>query len=178
MTDIPADALHETWDSIHDKTMQLARQIETHCEQTGERFDVILVVPRGSYYPVNIVARELGFGATDLLHACISTYVPNGTTRQVEFKLGQMPTREQLVGKNILIIEEVCDTGHTLQYLHQFLQEQGAGLVRVGVLHYKPLRSETQYVPDWHVAETDKWIVYPWEPHEANGVHSRVRRGH
>lgn len=173
---IPATAVRETWESIYDKSLELAQRIEKHSRETGEQFDIILVVPRGSYYPVNIVSRELGFSSTDLLHACISTYVSNGIDRHTEFKLGQMPTREDIAGKHILIIEEVCDTGHTLQYLHNFLQEQGAELIRVGVLHYKPGKSQTGYKPDWYIAETDEWIVYPWEPHEAQGEFSQVRR--
>jgi hypoxanthine phosphoribosyltransferase len=177
MTDIPADALWETWESIYDKTMQLADRIEKHCQASGEQFDAILVVPRGSYYPVNIVARELGFGATDLLHACLTSYVSNGIERNKDgFKFGQMPTKEQVSGKDILIIEEVCDKGFTLNYLTEWLKEQGAGLVRTGVLHYKPGQSETGFKPDWYIGETDEWIVYPWEPHEAKGMNSQVRR--
>lgn len=175
MTEIPADALHETWESVYQKSVQLAKLIKRHCQQTGERFDAMVVVPRGSYYPVNIVSRELGFTATELLHACIESYKSGSTTRQAEFKIGQMPTRGQVAGKNLLIIEEVCDTGHTLKFLEERFKRQGATGLRVGVLHYKPGQSQTNFVPDWFVSKTDQWIVYPWELHEANGQHVSVK---
>jgi hypoxanthine phosphoribosyltransferase len=175
MTDIPADALRETWDSVYKMSVELARLIEEHCRNTGERFDAVVVVPRGSYYPANIVARELGFEATDLLSAAVKSYRPNSTER-LEFKLGQMPLDDEIRGKNLLIIEEVCDRGHTLQFLDDRFKKQGAALVRTGVLHYKPGQSETGFKPDWAVKETDKWIVYPWEIHDKTGGTSIIKR--
>lgn len=177
MSDIPADALRETWESVYEKSVKLAQLIEAHCRETSERFDVMVVVPRGGYYPANIVSRELGFGATDLLHACIGSYVGQGTTdRTGEFKLGQMPAPESVRDKNVLVIEEVCDTGQTLAYLDTYLKDAGASLVRTGALHYKPGQSQTGFQPDWAVEETERWIVYPWEQHELNGKQSAARR--
>ena len=163
MTDIPADALVETWESIHKMSLDLAAKIEKHIHSTGEKFDAMIVVPRGSYYPANIVSRRLGFSANGLLHACLESYEQQGTKRLTDFKLGQMPTKAELAGKKLLIIEEVCDTGRTLSFLVKRFKSQGAVLIRSGALHYKPGLSQTGFVPDWFVIETDKWIVYPWE---------------
>lgn len=177
MTNIPANAMKETWDSVYEKSVMLAERIAAHCAETGERFDAILVVPRGSYYPVNIVARELGFGATDLLHACVSSYMADSTARTPSFSIGQMPSAAEIRGKHLLIIEEVCDTGHTLDFLTKRFKEQGAALIRTGVLHYKPSKSETEFVPDWFVTQADdSWIVYPWEEHEQRGKQADVKR--
>ena len=176
MKAIPADARHETWDSVHDLSLELATRIETDCRQRQETFDAMVVVPRGSYYPANIVARELGFESIDMLHACVGSYSIGDSQRQPTFQLGQMPPPEMVRDKNLLIIEEVCDSGQTLRFLVDWLQKAGAKLIRVGVLHYKPNCNQTDFVPDWYVAETDKWIVYPWETHETAGRQSRVRR--
>ena len=170
----PADALWETWDNVHEQSLKLASMITESTAQNGEQYDAMLVIPRGSYYPANILSRELNFTAVNLIHACVSSYA--GANRSTEFRYGQMPTPEDVAGKDILIIEEVCDTGHTLKHVTELLKVAGAGLVRTGVLHYKPSKSETDFVPDWWVNETDKWIVYPWEQHEINGQNSTVRR--
>lgn len=175
--DVPADAIRETWENMYDMSVELAGIIEQHCRYTGERFDAMLVVPRGGYYPANIVSRELGFSAPHLLHACVGSYQAASRQRAGGFALGQMPTREQLAGKNILIVEEVCDTGQTLDFLYKFLKENGAQLVRTGVLYHKPGQSQTGFQPDWAVKSTEDWIVYPWEdPHEDIGQHSVVRK--
>ncbi|HWB39012.1 MAG TPA: phosphoribosyltransferase family protein [Candidatus Saccharimonadales bacterium] len=165
MSDIPADARRETWDSVYEESVKLAHLIAKACEQSGEAFDSMIVIARGSYFPVNIISRELGFLATDMLHVSMTSYV-SGTTKQEEFKLGQMPAKSQIRGRNLLIIDEVCDTGRTFEYLTNWLKEQGAALVRTGVIHYKENQSTTGFVPDYFVVKTDEWIVYPWEVHD------------
>jgi uncharacterized protein len=174
--DVPADALKETWESVYEKSVKLAGLIEEHCRRTGESFEYMLVVPRGAYYPANIVARELGFDSVHLLHASIGSYKDASSERKADFELGQMPESEQVKGRDILIIEEVCDTGQTLEYLYKYLKENGAGRLRTGVLHYKPKQSLTGFKPDWSVETTEKWIVYPWEVHEEAGLNSVVRK--
>ncbi len=172
---IPPDADIETWESIYKKTLELAAKILDHCEETGEVFDNLIAIPRGSYYPINIVARELGCSGVDILHASIASYKIGAGGRGEGFIIGQMPTKKQLNGKNLLIIEEVCDTGHTLAYLNDRFKKAGAKLVRTGVLHYKPERSQTGFVPNWWVRQTDNWVVYPWEINEFNGRQADVK---
>lgn len=150
--------------------------VEQHCLDTGERFDALVVVPRGGYHVGNILSREFGFTATHLIHACLSSYDVGETQRRKGFEYGQMPTPEEVEGKDLLIIEEVVDTGNTLLHLRDLLKLAGAGIVRSAALHHKPGRSETGVVPDFFVEETDKWIVYPWEPNEQRGKLSIVRK--
>lgn len=171
----PSDALHETWDSVYALSLKLADQIAGDCVKQSIQFDALVVVPRGSYYPVNIIAREFGFESTQLIHACISSYSKPGA-QKAKFELGQMPTTEEVKDKDLLIIEEVCETGQTLRFLVDHLIQIGAKSVRVGTLHYKPSRSQTGYVPDWYATKTDRWIVYPWEEREEQGLNSPVRR--
>lgn len=167
MSVIPDDALHETWDSIYRKSVRLAELIKADCQKTSQDFDAMVVVPRGAYYPANIASRELGFGAVDLLHASIGSYKAGSTRRSQKFAVGQMPASRQVRGKKLLVIEEVCDQGYTLQYLVDYLMHLGAKSVQTGVLHYKPKHTKTGFIPDWYVSKTDKWIVYPWEVHDS-----------
>ena len=125
MSNIPDDAVRETWDSSFEKTVKLAEIIREKSAEAGEDFDAIVVIPRGSYYPVNIIGRELGFKSVDYLHACIGSY-EDGEVQAGEFKLGQMPTDDEVRGKSLLIIDEVCDKGRTLDFLTKRLNEQGA----------------------------------------------------
>lgn len=173
---IPDDAYRLGWDDVLKQSVALADMIETSCKSSSEQFDIMVVIPRGSYYPANIVSRRLGFSGTDLVHACIGSYEASARQRSDKFRLGQMPPKEMVKHKDVLVIEEVCDTGQTLKFLTDWLREAGAGTVRTGVLHYKPSKSETGFVPDWYVGQTDKWIVYPWEGYEALGRNSPVHR--
>lgn len=162
MTNIPLDATHLSWQEAYDLTCQLSQKIR----ESGEEFDTILVIPRGSYYPVNIIARDFGFTAERLIHACITSYQMGTAKRNTGFKTGQMPSKKDVEGKRILIIDEMCDTGETLKFISDWLGKNGAKSVKTGVLHLKPSASTTDFKPDWYVNKTDKWIVYPWEAHE------------
>lgn len=156
---IPNEKVHESWEDVYQKSVALAKMIK----DSGEHFDVMVVVPRGGFYPANIVSRELGFGAVDIVQASIGSYNAN---QQGEFKIGQMPAAEQVRNKSLLIIDEVCDTGKTLNYLVEYLKDVGAQQCKTGVLHYKPGQSQVNFVPDWSVETTNAWIVYPWEEHD------------
>jgi hypothetical protein len=155
---IPADALHETWETMERKSLHLAELIR----ESGQTFDALVTLPRGGYFPALVVARMLGFGAPDMLQACIGSY-EDDKDRRGAFQRGQMPRPEDIRGKHLLVIDDVCDTGHTLEYVCEFLQKAGAASVKSGTIHYKPGRSQTPFKPDWFVEQTEKWIVYPWE---------------
>jgi len=165
-----------SWTDIETGSLRLAKMIQDHCRTTGESFDKMLVIPRGGYYPASIIARVLGFEASDLLHACITSYAAGQTERGKTFSYGQMPKKADIAGRHLLVIEEMCDTGHTLAELMRWLKKAGAKQVRTGVLHYKPNRSQTDFRPDWWAEETDKWVVYPGEQYEINSADSSVRR--
>lgn len=165
-----------TWADVEAASLRLADMIQDHCQKTGECFDKMLIVPRGGYFPAAIVARVLGFEASDMQHACITSYTAGKTKRDKKFSYGQMPANQDIAGKHVLVVEEMCDTGHTLAELTRWLKEAGASAVRTGVLHYKPRRSQTNFRPDWWVMETDKWVVYPSEQYEISSTESTVRR--
>ncbi len=60
----------------------------------------------------------------------------------------------QAVGKNTLVVDDICDTGVTL--------EKGPG-VYTAVLHYKPHTSCFQPTMWSEIHEENEWLIYPWE---------------
>lgn len=58
------------------------------------------------------------------------------------------------VGKNTLVVDDICDSGVTL--------EKGPG-VYTAVLHYKPHTSCFQPNLWAELHERDEWVIYPWE---------------
>ena len=57
--------------------------------------------------------------------------------------------RQDLSEKDILIIEDIIDSGRTLSYLISYLQMGGARSVRAATLLDKPSRREVDYTPDY-----------------------------
>lgn len=165
----------ETWESVLQMSIDLAEMIESAAQaDPAIRFDKLLVIPRGGYYPANIVGRLLNFASTDIIHASVASYATGATTSE-QFKVRQLPNERDVKDQRILIIEEVCDSGATLDYVTKYLIKHNAGMVKSAVLHYKPGKSTTGYVPDWFIVKTDEWVVYPWEEYEERGKSSIVR---
>jgi hypothetical protein len=67
--------------------------------------------------------------------------------------VGELPEK-------VLIVDDVADTGETLEFVLKHVRQKGAKEVRVATIAYKP---HSRVKPDYHVFETDKWIVFPWE---------------
>lgn len=61
---------------------------------------------------------------------------------------------------DILVIEDIIDSGNTLSYLTKYLAEKGAKSVRTCTLLDKPMRREVSFQPDYVGAEIpDEFVV-------------------
>ncbi len=68
--------------------------------------------------------------------------------------------RKDLSEKDILIIEDIIDSGRTLSYLASYLELNGARSVRSVALLDKPSRREVDYVPDYIGMEIpDEFVI-------------------
>ncbi|MCL5019018.1 MAG: hypothetical protein M1426_00870 [Patescibacteria group bacterium] len=66
-------------------------------------------------------------------------------------------------GKNILLFDEVVDSGETLQFAQKYLEMCGAKKVSTAALCIK---SWAKIKPDFFITETDAWIIFPHEIRE------------
>ena len=81
--------------------------------------------------------------------------------------------KEQLeVSENILIIDDVFDTGHTMMNLCNYLVGIGiySNRFKTASVYYKPIKNETTIIPDFYIQEREEWIVFP---HEFVGLSER-----
>ena len=62
--------------------------------------------------------------------------------------------------KNVLIIEDIIDTGNTLYYLKQVLSERTPKSLKIGTLLDKKSRREKNIIPDYCGFEIeDKFVI-------------------
>lgn len=69
-------------------------------------------------------------------------------------------------GSKVLVIDDIFDTGNTARALFDRLAPYHAD-VRLATVYWKPGGNQTSLKPDFHVRETDDWIVFP---HELDGL--------
>ncbi len=75
----------------------------------------------------------------------------------------QFPEETQLAGKSVLVVDDVWGSGRTITAVKNRVQAAG-GRASTCVLHFNPYRNLFGSVrPDYYAAETDAYILYPWE---------------
>ena len=65
-----------------------------------------------------------------------------------------------LKNKRLLVIDDVADTGGSLEFIVNLLKKRGIKNFKVATLHHKIW---SKFKPDFFVKKSDKWIIYPWE---------------
>jgi hypoxanthine phosphoribosyltransferase len=144
-----------TWNKICDMLLSQAEKIR----QSSFKPDVIVGVTRGGWVPARVLSDLLG--------------VPDFVTVRVEFYLGVTETRNEPVliqgvsaavtGKKVLIVDDVADTGKSLQLAREHVLQQGATEVKIATVYRKPW---SVIKPDYYETETSCWVVFPWETKE------------
>jgi len=141
-----------TWDQIYNMLLDLVEKIK----KNGFKPDIIVGVSRGGWPPARVVS--------DLMDN------PNLANVRAEFYLGVAETKEKAVltqpvsvsvaNKKVLVVDEVADTGKSLELVKEHLIKQKAAEVKIATVYYKPW---SIIKPDYYEKETSRWIVFPWE---------------
>lgn len=68
--------------------------------------------------------------------------------------------RSDLSRRDVIIIEDIIDSGRTLSYLTEYLKINGAHSVKTCTLLDKPTRREVEFIPDYRGREIpDEFVV-------------------
>ncbi|MCD6323859.1 MAG: phosphoribosyltransferase [Desulfurococcales archaeon] len=146
--------LTPSWDDIHLYSAKLALKV-----LEDYRPDIIIGVLRGGYIVARIVADIMG--VKDLGVVEVKFYKGVGET--AEKPVITQPLVADVKDKNVLIVDDVVDSGRTLQIVTEQTRLRGAKNLKSASIYYKP-RSIAR--PDYFIVETSKWILFPWEAAE------------
>jgi len=129
----------------------IAARIEELCVAIREEFrdtDKLVVVGllRGSFVFIADLVRELDLPVeVDFLEA--SSYGDSmESSREVRIL---KDLRGQIEGRDVLVVEDIVDTGHTLKHVVGLLSSRNPGRLRTIALLDKPSRRETDVAADW-----------------------------
>jgi len=74
------------------------------------------------------------------------------------------PISAVIAGKNVLVVDDVSDTGESLKVGVEHVKEKGAATVKTVTIYLKP---HSIFKPDFFFSSTSDWIIFPWERLEA-----------
>ena len=141
-----------TWDNLDELVGTLA-------DKVGSDYDVVLAITRGALVPAGMLAYRLGL--RNILVAAVAYYDDTGQPAE-QPTFFQFPADPLLHGNSVLVVDEVWDTGTTIEAVVERVRMAG-GRPTTAVLHYKPGRSKVASTPDHFVVATDAWVVYPFK---------------
>ncbi|MGR9086479.1 MAG: phosphoribosyltransferase [Gammaproteobacteria bacterium] len=145
------------WGEVYELCRKLVRQLR----EAEVRFDIIVAIARGGYIPGRIVSDMLG--VHDLAGFKVEHY--QGIHKEKE-ALVKYPLNADIDGKNVLLLDDVCDSGDTFVVALEHIRRRGAANeMRTAALHYKTV---SRYIPDFYVETVQewRWIIYPWAVNE------------
>src|SRR2546428_11891971 len=119
-----------SWDDVYDMMIEHARQIKS----AGCSPEVIVGVFRGGWPPARVMSDLLE--NPNLANMKVEFYKNIGVTAQRP-KITQ-PVTSEVVGKRVLVVDDVADSGQSLRVAYGHLRQKGAQEIRVCTLYLKP----------------------------------------
>lgn len=141
-----------TWDGFGDASRDIARDVLAD----GFVPEVVVAIARGGLLPAGAISYGLGVKNCGAIN--VEFYTGIGTVLEAPLVIPPELDMTYLNGKRVLLVDDVADSGRTLDLAVRLLTERGAD-VRSAVIYTKPT---TIIQPDYSWKDTDLWIDFPW----------------
>ncbi len=146
---------HDVWDQDVEQILISERELDEIVSRIAAQIDedykdknlLLLCILKGSLVFMGDLMKKLSIPC-EIDCMKVSSYGAGSVTSgRINILLDLH--RQDLSEKDILIIEDIIDSGRTLSYLVSYLSINGARSVRTVALLDKPSRREVEYTPDY-----------------------------
>jgi hypothetical protein len=156
MSDLPDEfnCTVTNWEYIYG----LCRDVSDDVKASEFEPDVIVALARGGWFAGRCICDFLGLD--DLTSLKMEHYV--GTAQKAGEPEVRYPMPEGSVeGKDVLIIDDIADTGGSIKRADEYVNDRNPGEVRTATLQ---LLGTSEFEPDYVGERLEEWawIVYPW----------------
>ena len=141
-----------SWTAIEDSIMELARNILP----LKEKLNAIICVWRGGAYPSRLLSDFLGIKTVYNIRVKYYDVI----RKEREFPTILQAIQADLIGENVLVCDDVSDSGNSLTAVVEYLNQKQCNSITTATIYIKPW---TNFIPDFYIKKTEKWIVFPWE---------------
>lgn len=142
-----------SWSEVQRLCLRLAKLVR----ESDYRPDIVVAIGRGGYVPARLLCDYLDIMA--LTSIKIEHYL-SGSSKQEQAVI-RYPLCIDIENQCVLLVDDVNDSGDTLdvalQHLHSFQPRE----VRTAVMHHKAC---THFTVDYQAKRITKWrwLIYPW----------------
>ena len=117
--------------------------------------DIVLAIARGGLYPGTLISHIL---QKELYPIRITRRVNDLIKYKTPVWLIKPP--KIIKDKKILIVDEVCDSGETLEIVTKSAKDLGASEIKTAVLYS---HTKGKNIPDYIGVVTDELVINPWD---------------
>ena len=128
-----------TKEKIKKRIKSIAQEITN--DYQGESLTLVCIL-KGSIYFFADLSRQIDLDV-NLEFMKISSYQGENSTGKIDLKLD---LDKPITGKNVIVVEDIIDTGKTLAYLLEYLKKQNPKSLKLCTLLDKPKRREVKNV--------------------------------
>ncbi len=139
------------------EVQRLCQHLAVMIRESGYHPDIIVAIGRGGYIPARLLCDHLDMMA--LTGIKIEHYLA-GTSRQKQAII-RYPLCTDIRDQQVLVVDDVNDSGDTIELAIQHLQTFQPREIRTAVMHHKAI---SNVGVDYFAKKIIKWrwLIYPW----------------
>ena len=145
--------------SIYIPQEKIENAIQTVADQLNkdmvDKKPLFLVVLNGAFMFASELFKRLTIPC-EITFVKLSSYSGTATTNVVRELIG---LDHSLEGRNVVIVEDIVDTGHTMKYTIEKLRNLNAADVRIATLFFKPNSFQYDYPIDYKAMDIDNEFI-------------------
>ena len=142
-----------TREEIANKVKELGKQISK--DYTGKEL-VAIGLLRGSFVFLADLVREID-------NPIVVDFITTSSYEHSEISTGTVnilsDLRENIEGKDVLIVDDIMDSGNTLKNIREYILTKNPNSVKTCVMLDKPCRREVDIFPDYFGFEIEDWFI-------------------
>ena len=141
-------------EKLEKRVQEIAKQIEE--EYKGKELTLICILKGSIFFTVDLAKKINGDIKLEFIR--VSSY-NEGTESSGEIKM-KLDLKDSIQGKDVIVIEDIIDTGRTLSYLIEYLKMKKPNSVKLCALLDKPDRRVVEVKVDYTGFQIpDKFVV-------------------
>ncbi len=133
---------------------ELARQIEE--DYHGQEITILCILKGAAPFTMDLIRHIQGKVTLEFMQ--LSSYLGKESTGKIIVK--KELAQEMVKDKHILVVEDIIDTGRSMNFMRSYLQEKGAKDIKICTLLNKPERRVVEVPIDYIGFEIeDKFVL-------------------
>lgn len=136
---------------------EIAYEVSKQITEGSGSFDIIIAIARGGLTPARIICDFLNISVLTTLQI---THYKGGAREKEEVEITD-PIGVDIKGNNVLIVDDINDSGETLKSAYEHVRTLEPSKVKTAVLHEKDNTCYNAHFTG-KILRKWKWIIYQW----------------